>query len=161
VNNPYRIIQLTMVSNSFQHLSPKGSPNYPLPPPEVLFGSLKLAPANPYTQETYYLPEGVSYRSTFPVSPNLTPHPAVSLEAPLPHSLPPRVAELPPIPITTYPESPPVPEAFQEELLPIEEIITPRPYRGDEKYLANLGNYMGMYETVNSPAFPFPKDLSR
>ncbi|MCS6267650.1 MAG: hypothetical protein H2174_08810 [Vampirovibrio sp.] len=151
-----------MAYTTFQHLSPKGSLNYPLPPPEILFGDLKPAGSNPTGLGPYYLPEGVSYRSTFPTTPNLTPHPAVSLNAPIPHPLPPRVPELPPIPITTYPESPTMPEAFQEELLPIEEIITPRPYRGNGQYwAANPGNYMGMYETVNSPAFPFPKDLSR
>ncbi|MCX5921579.1 MAG: hypothetical protein NTW61_09775 [Candidatus Melainabacteria bacterium] len=151
-----------MASNTFQHLSPKGSPNYPLPSPEVLFGSLQPIGSVPSPNGCYYLPEGMGHRVTSPTTPNLTPHPAASLTAPVPHSLRPRVPELPPMPLLIYPESPLLPEAFQEPLLPIEEIITPRPYRGNGKYLAaNPGNYTGMYQTVNSPTFPFPKDLSR
>jgi hypothetical protein len=143
-------------------LSPKGSVNYPLPAANVLFGLPNPAGAVPTNHSPLYLPEGQGHRADRGISVSLSPRPALPLTEPLPHSLSPRVPELPPLPITVYPESPMIPIPFQEGLLPIEEILTPKPYRGNAKYAAsNPGNYMGMNQTVQSPTFEYPKDLTR
>lgn len=149
---------------AFAHSSPKNYIYYPLPFPDVLFGlpTPQIVYSNGVVPPpVVYLPPSVSERR-FQVVPDLSPRPLLPLTAPIPQALAPRVPELPPIPITTYPEMPVQPEAFEEALLPISEIITPKPYRSDGKYAAtNPGNYTGMYQTVNAPTFQFPKTLTQ
>jgi hypothetical protein len=76
--------------------------------------------------------------------------------------LPLSVPQLPPLPITLYPESPLLPDAIKAGFLPLDEIIPPIPYKGTGGYVGpNPSHYTGMYETVTSPTFEFPKDFSR